>query len=151
MTLDDVDLLICEELLVNGRLSYRELGDRVGLSAPAAADRIKRLEQRGVIKGYQAVIDYEVIGFPIQCIIRLNTSTGSGDQIDSILADMPEVIEANRVTGAESHVVRALAKTTAHLELLLHDLWGVADSVTNIVTSSPVPRRPMILRRALGR
>jgi Lrp/AsnC family leucine-responsive transcriptional regulator len=63
---------------------------------------------------------------------------------------MPEVIESNRVTGSESHVVRVRARSTGHLEELLHELWEYGDSTTNIVTSSPVPRRPMHLRRALA-
>jgi Lrp/AsnC family leucine-responsive transcriptional regulator len=60
---------------------------------------------------------------------------------------IPEVIEANRVTGSESHVIRARVRSTAHLENLLHELWQSGESTTNIVTSSPVPRRPMNLRR----
>lgn len=149
--LDDIDLAICEALAWEGRLSYRELGDRIGLSSPATADRVRRLEQRGVIVGYQAVIDYEVLGFPILSIIRLNNSYRSEGDIDETLADVPEVIEANRVTGAESHVIRARVRTTSHLEDLLKLFWNQTDTITNIVTSSPIPRRPMLLRRALGR
>lgn len=148
---DDIDLRLLEALGDNARLSYRELGDLVGLSSPAAADRVRRLEQRGVITGYRAHIDYEALGFPIHCIIRLNSNGGRGENLDELLADMPEVVEANRVTGSESHVVRAMVQSTSHLEDLLNDIWVMSDSVTNIVTSSPVPRRPMILRRALLR
>ncbi len=147
--IDAIDLQLLEALGDDGRLSYRELGELVGLSSPAAADRVRRLEQRGVITGYRAQIDYEALGFPIHCIIRLNTTGGRGENLDDLLVDMPEVVEANRVTGSESHVVRAMVRTTAHLEELLNEIWVVSDSVTNIVTSSPVPRRPMILGRAL--
>lgn len=149
--LDDIDLAICEQLVADGRISYRALGDLVGLSSPAVADRVRRLEQRGVISGYRAELDYEALGFPILCIVRLNTSSGRGENIDAILEAMPEVIEANRVTGSESHVVRARVRSTAHLEELLDQMWTAADSVTNIVTSSPVRRRPMRLAAALGR
>ena len=155
--LDDIDLALLEALVADGRASYRQLGDRVGLSPPAVADRVRKLEQRGVITGYRAELDYERLGFPILCIIRLNTSGRRSDEaidgstIDEVLAAIPEVIEANRVTGSESHVVRARVRSTAHLESLLDQVWQAADSVTNIVTSSPVPRRPMLLARALGR
>lgn len=151
LELDDIDLRLLEALGDNARLSYRELGDLVGLSSPAAADRVRRLEQRGVIVGYGAQIDYGVLGFPIQCIINLNTNGGRGENLDELLHDMPEVVQADRVTGSESHVVRAVVQTTSHLEELLNDMWVVSDSVTNIVTSSPVPHRPMILRRAIPR
>lgn len=149
--LDDIDLSICEALAWEGRLSYRELGERVGLSSPATADRVRRLEQRGVIVGYRAEIDYEVLGFPILSIIRLNNSYRTEADIDAVLADIPEVVEANRVTGAESHVIRARVRSTSHLEDLLKLFWNQADTITNIVTSSPITRRPMLLRRALGR
>jgi Lrp/AsnC family leucine-responsive transcriptional regulator len=149
--LDDIDLDICEALAWDGRLSYRELGDRIGLSSPATADRVRRLEQRGVITGYRATIDYEALGFPILSIVRLNNSYRSDVDIDAALADVPEIIEANRVTGAESHVIRARVRSTSHLEDLLKVFWNQADTVTNIVTSSPIHRRPMLLRRALGR
>lgn len=145
--LDDINIEILDVLQLDGRISYRELGERVGLSAPAVTERIRRLEELGVIKGYRAVVDYEMLGFPLLCVIRLNARRG----VDEVIEVMPEVIESNRVTGSESHVVRVRTRSTRHLEELLHDLWEYGDSTTNIVTSSPVPRRPMHLRRALAR
>ena len=144
--LDDINIEILDVLQLDGRISYRELGERVGLSAPAVTERIRRLEELGVIKGYRAVVDYEMLGFPLLCVIRLNARRG----VDEVIQSMPEVIESNRVTGSESHVVRVRARSTGHLEELLHELWEYGDSTTNIVTSSPVPRRPMHLRRALA-
>jgi Lrp/AsnC family leucine-responsive transcriptional regulator len=145
--LDDINIEILDVLQLDGRISYRELGERVGLSAPAVTERIRRLEELGVIKGYRAVVDYEMLGFPLLCVIRLNARRG----VDEVIEAMPEVIESNRVTGSESHVVRVRTRSTGHLEELLHGLWEYGDSTTNIVTSSPVPRRPMQLRRALAR
>ena len=148
--LDDINIDLLDLLQHHGRMSYRELGERVGLSAPAVTERVRRLEELGVIRGYRAVIDYEKLGFPLLCVIRLNSPRGA-EGVDDIIEQIPEVIEANRVTGSESHVIRARARSTAHLEDLLHELWTHGESNTNIVTSSPVPRRPMNLRRALAR
>jgi len=148
--LDDINIELLDLLQLNGRMSYRELGERVGLSAPAVTERVRRLEEIGVIKGYRAVVDYEKLGFPLLCVIRLNSPRGA-EGVDDIIEQIPEVIESNRVTGSESHVIRARARSTAHLEDLLHELWTHGESNTNIVTSSPVPRRPMNLRRALAR
>lgn len=146
--LDDINRDILELLLADGRMSYRELGERVGLTAPAVTERVRKLEELGVIKGYRAVIDYEALGFPLLCIIRLN-SPRSAQELDDVIRSIPEVIEANRVTGSESHVIRARVASTIHLEQLLDALWEHGESVTNIVTSSPVPRRPMLLGAAL--
>ncbi len=104
-----------------------------------------------MITGYRAVIDYERVGFPILAIIRLKAPRGADGMDDGLLPDQPEIIEANRVTGAESHVLRARLRSTTHLESLLHRFWEFGDSETHIVTSSPVPRRPMQLAKALGR
>lgn len=144
--LDDINVELLDLLQHHGRMSYREMGERVSLSAPAVTERVRRLEELGVIKGYRAVVDYEKLGFPLLCVIRLNARPG----VDDVIEAMPEVIESNRVTGSESHVVRLRARTTGHLEALLQHLWEYGDSTTNIVTSSPVPRRPMHLRRALA-
>jgi Lrp/AsnC family leucine-responsive transcriptional regulator len=147
--LDEINIDLLDLLQQDARLSYRELGERIGLSAPAIAERVRKLEEAGVIRGYSAVVDYEALGFPLLCIIRLNAPSAARD-LDAVIADIPEVIEANRVTGSESHVLRARVRTTGHLEELLHRLWEHGGtSVTNIVTSSPVPRRPMSLSRAL--
>ena len=146
--LDEINQELIDLLQEDARLSYRELGEQIGLSPPAIAERVRKLEEAGVITGYRAQVDYEKIGFPILCVIRLNT-TNFDRTIDDVIAAAPEVIEANRVTGSESHVLRARVRSTAHLEELLERLWSHGSSVTNIVTSSPVPRRPMSVREAL--
>lgn len=148
--LDDINRDLIDLLQQHGRMSYRELGERVGLTAPAVTERVRKLEEAGVIRGYRAEVDYEQLGLPLLCIIRLNSPRG-GQGVDALIADIPEVIEANRVTGSESHVIRVRTRDTEHLEELLHRLWAHGDSVTNIVTSSPVPRRPMRLRSVLRR
>jgi len=143
--LDDINRDLLDILQVDGRISYRELGERIGLTAPAVAERIKKLEEAGVITGYRAVIDYEAVGFPLLGIIRLKAPMRAAG-IDDKIAAIPNVIEASRVTGSDSHVLRARLRNTRDLEALLHDVWEQGDTITNIVTSSPVPRRPMNLK-----
>lgn len=143
--LDDINRDLLDILQVDGRLSYKELGERIGLTAPAVAERIHKLEDAGVIKGYRAVVDYEAVGFPLLGIIRLRAPLRSAG-IDDKIAAIPNVIEASRVTGSDSHVLRARLRTPLELEELLHDVWEQGDTITNIVTSSPVPRRPMNLK-----
>ena len=143
--LDEINRDLLDLLQLDGRMTYRELGERCGLTAPAVAERVRRLEEAGVIRGYRAVVDYEALGFPILCVVRLNAPRGVST-VDPRIEAIPQVIEANRVTGSESHVIRARVRSTRDLEGLLHELWEEGDSITNIVTSSPVPRRPMNLR-----
>jgi Lrp/AsnC family leucine-responsive transcriptional regulator len=142
--LDDINRDLLDLLQVDGRMSYKDLGERIGLTAPAVAERIRKLEDAGVISGYRAVVDYEALGFPLLCIMRLRAPM-STKGIDDKIAAIPNVLEANRVTGSDSHVLRARLRTTRDIEDLLHDVWEQGDTITNVVTSSPVPRRPMNL------
>ncbi len=145
--LDDINRELLDILQVDGRISYRELGQRIGLTAPAVAERVRKLEEAGVIKGYRAVVDYEALGFPILCVVRLKAPMRTRG-IDDKIAAIPQVIEASRVTGSDSHVIRARARSTKNIEELLNDIWQDGDTITNLVTSSPVPRRPMNLKAA---
>jgi Lrp/AsnC family leucine-responsive transcriptional regulator len=142
--LDDINRDLLDLLQTDGRMSYKDLGERIGLTAPAVAERVRKLEEAGVIAGYRAVVDYEAIGFPILSIIRLRAPLRA-EGIDAKIAAIPNVIEASRVTGSDSHVIRARLRRMLDLEELLHDVWEQGDTITNVVTSSPVPRRPMNL------
>jgi Lrp/AsnC family transcriptional regulator, leucine-responsive regulatory protein len=142
MALDDIDILLIDALQDNARASYRELGDRVGLTPPAVAARMRRLERSGVIRGYTVSIEPAAIGYPLLGIMRVN-SPGARHEIDEIAVTMPEVVECRRVTGAESHVLRVWLRDTAHLEEVLDRLQPFGETITNIVTSSPVPRREL--------
>lgn len=141
--MDVIDQRILEILQVDGRVSWRELGDKIGLSAPATADRVRQLERDGVISGYGARIDPEKVGLPIEAIIRLS-SVGRDSVVDVIARELPEVLECKRVTGTDSHVIRVLVRSTGHLEELLQPFWDEETAtITNIVTSTPVPQRPV--------
>ena len=142
LQLDDISWLILEILQADARISYRELGARVGLSAPAVTERVRRLERAGVITGYRAQLDFEALGLPLLAIIRITARGGASYRgVGTWAADRPEVIECHRVTGSESHVIRVVCSSTAHLEALIDDLTDAYDvgTLTHIVTSSPVP------------
>jgi Lrp/AsnC family leucine-responsive transcriptional regulator len=143
--LDDINRELLDLLQVDGRASYKELGDKIGLTAPAVAERVKKLTEAGVIKGYRAVVDYEAVGFPILCVVRMKAPMSTVG-IDPKIARIPQVIEAARVTGSDSHVIRARVRSTKDIEDLLSGVWEDGDTITNIVTSSPVPHRPMNLK-----
>ena len=139
--MDSISIRILEELQADGRMSFRELGQRVGLSAPAVTERVRRLERDGVIKGYRAQIDAAAVGFPLLTIIRVHSAGLKSTGIDEMAARLPEVVECHRVTGSESHVLRVRVRDMGHLEEVLEQLWEFGDTVSSVVTTSPVPNR----------
>lgn len=142
MRLDDISWMILERLQSDARASYREIADEVGLTPPAVAERMRKLERAGVIKGYRAEVDFEALGLPLVAIIRVTAQTTDAiAAVPRLAAELPEVIECHRVTGAESHVLRAVVRNPAHLEELIGRLLDAgAATLTNIITSSPKAR-----------
>lgn len=145
--IDDIDRHILRELAHDGRVSFRELGDRVGLSAPAVTDRVRRLEREGVIEGYQAVIDPCAFGFPMLVVVRVHSVGSRAAEVDELAARMPEVVECHRVTGSESHVLRVRVRDVYHLNEVVEQFWEFGDTITSVVTTTPVPVRPVPMDR----
>lgn len=141
--IDAIDRHILRELAHDGRVSFRELGDRVGLSAPATTDRVRRLEREGIIDGYQAVIDPCAFGFPMLVVVRVHSAGPRAAGIDDLARTMPEVVECHRVTGSESHVMRVRVRDVDHLNDIVEQFWEFGDTITNLVTTTPVPLRPV--------
>lgn len=139
--LDDVGRRILLELQENPRIGYTELGRRVGLTPPAVAERIHRLEGAGVITGYRVELDTEKLGLPIVAFIRLSTNDVKSGRVDALARSLPEILECYRVTGDESYVMKAAVASVQHLEALLSRLLAVGQPTTSIVLSSTVTRR----------
>src|SRR6266545_2411810 len=97
-SIDDVGWRILAALQVNARLSYSELGRQVGLTPPAVAERIRRLEEAGVIAGYHAQLNVEKLGLPLTAIIRLAPRGRASSEVDRVVTTLPEVLEAHHVT-----------------------------------------------------
>jgi len=133
---------ILQALQENARLSYSELGQRVGLSSPAVAERIRRMEDAGIISGYHAEINLAKVGFPITAIIRMSTSPGERcTSFTGFVENIPEVLTCYRVTGSDSLIMRVIASSVGHLESLIDQLSAHGQLTTSIVLSTPVSRR----------
>ncbi|GAB4423638.1 MAG: Lrp/AsnC family transcriptional regulator [Chloroflexi bacterium OHK40] len=136
--LDAVGWKLLALLQENARSSYSELGRAVGLSAPAVAERVRRLEEAGVISGYHAAVRWERVGWPITALIRLSGISSEAPQVAGLIASMHEVLECHRVTGEDSYILTVVAVSTAHLEQLVDRLIPYGRVTTSLVLSSPV-------------
>lgn len=142
-SLDDISREILRHLAGDGRLSFRELGERVGLSAPAVTERVRRLERDGVIRGYRAVIEPAALGYPMLVVVRVHSAGPRAAGVDQLAIDLPEVVECHRVTGSESHVLRVRVRDMAHLNEIVERFWEYGDTITSVVTTTPVTLRPV--------
>ena len=143
--LDTTNCLLIAELQRDARLSLAELGRRVGLSSPAVAERIQRLEQSGTIKGYHAEIDPRALGLALSAIIRIRPSPGQIQNVAELARETPEVVECHRVTGDDCYVMRAHLRDVLHLEEVIDRFTVLGQTTTSIMQSSPVPGRPLDL------
>jgi Lrp/AsnC family leucine-responsive transcriptional regulator len=140
--LDATGWQILHALQENARLSYSELGQRVGLSSPAVAERIRRMEDVGIISGYHTEINLAKVGFPITAIIRMSTAPGEHcTSFIGFVENIPEVLTCYRVTGSDSLIMRIIASSVEHLESLIDQLSAHGQLTTSIVLSTPVSRR----------
>ena len=139
--LDDVNLRLLAELQADGRIAHAELGRRVGLSAPAVADRVQRLERAGVIRGYHAELDPRALGFPVAAIVRIRPAPGRMQRIPEIAVETPEVAECYRITGEDCYLMRIQLRSIDDLEEVLDRFTPFGLTTTSIVHSAPVPRR----------
>ncbi len=141
--LDAIAWKILESLQQNARISFAELGRKVGLSTPAAAERVHRLEEAGVITGYHASLHIGRIGLSIRVLVRLTMPGGDVLMSRALAAmkEMPEISRCHRITGAESFVIEADVVSIGHLEALIDRLSALGATSTSTVLSSPVERR----------
>lgn len=141
--MDQMDWRIVSELQADARLSYSELGRRIGLSTPAAAERVRRLEDWGVIRGYSATVDPERVGLAVGAFIRIRLAgpESLAKKLTAELDKMPEVLECHRCTGDESFILKVRVATVGRLESLIDRLSQFGATSTSLILSSPVERR----------
>jgi Lrp/AsnC family transcriptional regulator, leucine-responsive regulatory protein len=151
--LDPVNLRVLDELVSDGRIAMAELGRRVGLSAPAVAERVQRLERAGVIAGYRAELDPRALGFSVSAIVRIRPAPGQLQHIPEVARETPEVAECHRITGDDCYLLRLHLRSIDDLENVLDRFTPYGLTTTSIVHSTPVPRRgpPLVLDRDLDR
>jgi Lrp/AsnC family leucine-responsive transcriptional regulator len=142
--LDEIDRSILAELQQKARITFTELGKRVSLTAPAVADRVRRLEETGVITAFRAHLDPARVGFPITAFIRWTSNGPDCARLGEVAREIPEVVECHRITGESSYILKVAARSVRHLESLLDRLMPHGSTSTSVVLSSPVMHRALV-------
>jgi Lrp/AsnC family leucine-responsive transcriptional regulator len=142
---EEIDRAIVGALTADGRLSYTDLAERVGLSVSAVHQRVRRLEQRGVISGYAAKVSYEALGLPLTAMVAIRPFTPSQpDDAPERLAHLPEIDSCYSVAGEDFYMLLVRVAGPTDLERLLQEIRTAADVTTRttVVLSTPYENRP---------
>jgi Lrp/AsnC family leucine-responsive transcriptional regulator len=144
--LDATNRQLIAALQADARLSLAELGRRVGLTAPAVGERLARLEEAGVIRGYHADVDPRALGYDLGVILRIRPAARMIPKVAELAQRTPEVTECHRVTGDDCFIMRLYVRDVLHLEELIDSFVLYGQTTTSIMQSSPVPGRgPAVL------
>ncbi len=139
--IDAIDARILKALAEDARTSVADIARLVGLSGPSVSERIRRLEESGVIEGYTLGINAPAIGLPIAAWLRVRPLPGELSRVADILRDLLEIVECDRVTGDDCFIAKAHVRSMEHLEKIIDRIIPFAMTNTSIIQSSPVKRR----------
>jgi Lrp/AsnC family leucine-responsive transcriptional regulator len=140
--LDRINRRLLIELKADPRLPMTELGRRVGMSSPAVTERVRRLEEAGVIRGYRLDVDPAALGLPLTAFIRVRPNPGQLPRVAELAQAIPEVAECHRITGEDCFIVKVHLPAMDQLDRILDRFLLLGTTTTSIVQSTPVPLRP---------
>ena len=141
LELDNISWKILTELQKDARLTYAELGRRVGLTTPAVIERVRKLEDAKIITGYRIEIDTAKVGLPILAFVRMSITGIDYSHIIEVAEQSNEVLECHRGTGGDSFIMKVAVADVEHLQTLIDKLTPYGITTTSIVLSSPVKNR----------
>lgn len=139
--IDSIDKNILQELTSDARISYAELGRKVGLSPSAAAERVRQLESLGLIKGYRAEIDWQALGFPLIAFVRLTCDGTHYRPFLKFLSSLDAVQECHHLTGSDAFLLKVALRSIVQLEEVIEKLLPYGVPTTSMVLSTPLKRR----------
>jgi Lrp/AsnC family leucine-responsive transcriptional regulator len=139
--LDNLDRRLVEILVEDARISLKALAERVKLSSPSVAERLRRLEERGVIRAFTVDVDPRSLGYNLQAIIRIKPLPGKLHIVEKLIADIPEFSECDKITGEDCFIARLHIRSIEQLDQILDRITEKAETNTSIVKSQPVRRR----------
>ncbi len=132
---------LLDELQANARLSVAELGRRIGLSPSATAERLRQMEEVGIIRGYTVHIDREALGLDVMAFIRMSCNGQNYHRLLEYVQTLEEVRECHHLTGGDDFLLKVTTTNMADLEALIEALLPYGNPVTSLVFSSPVEHR----------
>lgn len=139
--LDAIDRKIVGALAVDARLSLKELAARAGLSSPSCSERLRRLEERGVLTGYSAEVELSSLGYPLEAIVRVRPLPGMLHVVEKIIQETPEITACDKVTGDDCFICRMAVRSMTDLDRILERVVERAQTNTSMIKSTPVKRR----------
>ena len=149
-TLDETDRALIAALSENARQSLADLARRVGLSGPSVAERLRRLEEAGLVTGYRVDLDHRALGYGLTAIVRIKPLPGKLHVVQKLIEETPEFGECDKVTGDDCFVARLYVRSIEELDGLLDRIADKAETSTAIVKAQPIRRRPPPLGEASG-
>ncbi|RUM49243.1 MAG: Lrp/AsnC family transcriptional regulator [Marinomonas sp.] len=138
--MDKINWKLLKALEENARLSYSELAKLVHLSAPAVAERIKKLEEQGVITGYRATINLEKAGIPITALVECEVYRTQERAFKELVLSLDEVVDCYNITGPSAFILRVAVSSMSRLDVLLERLIDLSDTKTMMIMSQPIDR-----------
>jgi Lrp/AsnC family leucine-responsive transcriptional regulator len=143
--IDKVNRDLLGELQLDARLTVAELSRRVGLSSPAVAERLARLQDGGVITGYRTDLDPRALGYSLSVVLRIRPAPRELGKVAELARETPEVTECHRITGDDCYFMKLHVRDVEHLEEVIDRFAPFGSTTTSIIQSSPVPRRGIAL------
>jgi Lrp/AsnC family transcriptional regulator, leucine-responsive regulatory protein len=143
--LDPINVRLLRELQRDPRLPMAALARRVRMSAPAVTERVRRLEEAGVIAGYRMDVAPKALGFPVAAYVRIRPAPGQLEKIADLAQRTRDVVECHRITGEDCFLLKVHVSEVAQLEAVLDRFLALGQTTTSIVQSSPVPPRALLL------
>ncbi|WP_418131315.1 Lrp/AsnC family transcriptional regulator [Variovorax sp. 375MFSha3.1] len=141
MEIDSKNWQILEVLQADARTSLTALARQVGLSVPSTSERVKRLEEAGVLAGYRAVVPPRNVGYTVMALVGITTPQPEKVRLLKLLESRREVLECFHVTGQDSYVLKVAARDIEHLEAFVSAINHLGETRTSIVMSVPIPPR----------
>jgi Lrp/AsnC family leucine-responsive transcriptional regulator len=139
--LDETDWIILKLIQANARMSFAEIGRRTDLSPPAAAERLRRLEDAGVIVGYHARVNPDRLGLAMPVVVEVQVKRAEYPRFQKAVQKLPWILECHHITGRAAFLLKAAVPDVASLELLIGHLSQFGDTATSLILSTVVDRR----------